>query len=134
LKCDTCGCALTATKKKGKHIYYYCTNGKGKCDEHKTYLKEEDVSKELLKMFDDVVVNEKMINMCYQANKKKLGETDEYLGQAKQSIQNSIKQAESRQNKLLDLYLDGNLIKEAYDQKEKHLITKLYNLKKTYKT
>ena len=130
LKCNTCGCVLTATKKKGKHIYYYCTNGKGKCDEHKTYLKEEDVSKELLKMFDDVVVNEKMINMCYQANKKKLGETDEYLEQAKQSIQTAITKAEERKNKLLDLLLDESITKEVYDQKEMILNNELIQFKK----
>ncbi len=133
LKCDTCGCVLTASKKKSKHTYYYCTNGKGICNEHKTYLKEEDVSKELSKMFDDVIIDEKIINMCYQANKEKLGETDEYLEQAKQSIQKSIEQAENRQNKLLDLYLDGNLAKEVYDQKEKILNNEIVQFKKDLK-
>ena len=130
LKCNTCGCALTATKKKGKHIYYYCTNGKGKCNEHKTYLTENHITQELTKMFDDVVISEKLINKCYQANKEKLGETDEYLVQAKQSIQTAIKQAENRKNKLLDLYLDGNLVKEVYDQKEKVLNNQIIQLKK----
>ena len=130
LKCATCGCVLTATKKKGKHIYYYCTNGKGICNEHKTYLKEKDVSKKLTKMFDNVIIDEKLIEMCYQANKEKLGETDEYLEQAKQSIQNSIKQAENRKNKLLDLYLDDNLLKEVYDQKETILNNEIIQFKK----
>jgi site-specific DNA recombinase len=130
LKCDTCGCVLTATKKKGKHIYYYCTNGKGKCDEHKTYLKEKDVSKEMAKMFDNVVINERLVEMCYQANKKKLGKTDEYLEQAKQSIQNSIIKAESRQGRLLNLYLDSNLTKEVYDQKNIKLNNEIIQLKK----
>ena len=130
LKCDTCGCVLTATKKKGKHTYYYCTDGKGICNEHKTYLKEEDVSKELDKMFDDLIIDKKLINKCYQANKEKKGETDEYLEQAKQSIQSSITKAEERKNKLLDLYLDGNLAKEVYDQKEKILNNEIVQFKK----
>ena len=130
LKCNTCGCVLTASKKKNKHTYYYCTNGKGICDEHKTYLKEEDVSKELSKMFDDVIIDKKLINACYQAKKEKIGETDEYLEQAKQSIQNSITKAEERKNKLLDLYLDGNLTKEVYDQKEKTLNNEVVQFKK----
>src|SRR3989339_591231 len=130
LKCDTCGCVLTATKKKGKHTYYYCTNGKGICDEHKTYLKEDDVSKELTKMFDEVVISERLINMCYQANKAKLGQTDEYLEQAKQNTQGSISKAEERKNKLLDLFLDESITKEVYNQKEKTLNNEIVRLKK----
>ncbi len=56
LRCSNCGCVLTASKKKGKHIYYYCTNGKGKCGEHKSYLKENYVSGELAKVFDKIKV------------------------------------------------------------------------------
>ena len=37
LSCENCGCALTASIKRGHH-YYYCTNGKKKCDEHKSYM------------------------------------------------------------------------------------------------
>ena len=117
LKCDTCGCVLTATKKKGKHTYYYCTNGKGKCDEHKVYSKEDDVKNELATVFDKVVVEEKLIEMCYQAKKARLGEIDGYLTQATDNLNGTLKKAQDRKNKLLDLYLDGNLTKEVYDQK-----------------
>ena len=130
LKCDTCGCALTATKKKGKHIYYYCTNGKGKCDEHKTYLTENHITQELNKMFDNLIVNEKLINKCYKASKERIGQTGEYLEQAKQSIQTSIQKAEERKNKLLDLLLDESVSKEVYDQKEKTLNNEIIRLKK----
>ena len=130
LKCDSCGCVLTATKKKGKYTYYYCTNGKGKCDEHKLYLKESDVSEELNKVFDKVVIQERLINMCYKAEKEKLGETDSYITQASQSLETSLSKAESRKSKLLDLYLDGNLSKDAYDLKLVELDNEIVKLKK----
>ena len=130
LKCDTCGCVLTATKKKGKHTYYYCTNGKGKCNEHKIYLKENDVTDELSNIFDNVIINEKLINMCYQADKVKMGETDSYLIQASQSLETTLTKATDRQNKLLDLYLDGNLTKEVYDIKIIKLDNEIVQLKK----
>ena len=31
IKCESCGCAVTAEIKKGKYIYYHCTNGRGDC-------------------------------------------------------------------------------------------------------
>ena len=44
LKCEVCGCLMTATLKKG-HQYYYCTNGKGNCEQHKKYLRSENWTK-----------------------------------------------------------------------------------------
>lgn len=44
LKCASCGCMLTGDTKKG-YIYYYCTNGKGHCEQHKKYLRSEVVDK-----------------------------------------------------------------------------------------
>ena len=29
LHCADCVCAITAEMKKGKYVYYHCTNGKG---------------------------------------------------------------------------------------------------------
>lgn len=32
MTCGSCGCSITAEMKKGKYIYYHCTQGKGDCD------------------------------------------------------------------------------------------------------
>jgi site-specific DNA recombinase len=53
LKCENCGCALTASLKKGHH-YYYCTNGKQKCDEHKNYLRENYLYEVISNIFEDL--------------------------------------------------------------------------------
>jgi len=39
MKCENCGCALTASLKKGHH-YYYCTGNREGCNEHKNYMRE----------------------------------------------------------------------------------------------
>lgn len=39
VSCGHCGCALTAEIKKGRYIYYHCTQYKGKCPEK--YVREE---------------------------------------------------------------------------------------------
>ena len=41
LTCGHCGCALTAEIKKGKYVYYHCTENKGKCPEK--WAREEEV-------------------------------------------------------------------------------------------
>jgi site-specific DNA recombinase len=39
LTCAQCGCAITAERKKGKYVYYHCTNYHGDCDN--SYVREE---------------------------------------------------------------------------------------------
>src|ERR1700682_264407 len=38
LTCAKCGCATTAERKKGKYVYYHCTDYHGGCDN--TYIRE----------------------------------------------------------------------------------------------
>jgi DNA invertase Pin-like site-specific DNA recombinase len=39
LTCAKCGCAITAERKKGKYVYYHCTDFRGGCEN--TYIREE---------------------------------------------------------------------------------------------
>jgi site-specific DNA recombinase len=39
LTCAKCGCAITAERKKGRYVYYHCTNFHGECDN--SYIREE---------------------------------------------------------------------------------------------
>jgi site-specific DNA recombinase len=39
LTCAKCGCAITAERKKGKYVYYHCTDYHGDCDN--SYIREE---------------------------------------------------------------------------------------------
>ena len=61
LKCANCGCSLTSSLKKGKHKYYYCTNGRHDCDEHKSYLREKDITEEMTKVFNEVRIDKRLI-------------------------------------------------------------------------
>jgi hypothetical protein len=45
LTCAKCGCSITAEMKKGKYVYYHCTNFRGECDN--TYIRQEVLSDRL---------------------------------------------------------------------------------------
>src|SRR5262249_37792321 len=42
LTCAQCGYAITAERKKGKYVYYHCTDHHGGCEN--TYIREERLS------------------------------------------------------------------------------------------
>jgi site-specific DNA recombinase len=121
LRCSKCGCLLTATLKKKKHIYYYCTNGKGTCDEHKVYLTEDYLAKELLTVFDKLIVDEELIELCYQTKKELSGNNSDYLEEMALNLKNRLSKIKDRRNNLLDIYLDKSLDKDSYEAKNKRL-------------
>lgn len=70
ISCSLCGCSYTATTKKG-HVYYYCTNGKGNCEQHKKYTREELADKLVAKIFEQVKFCPEDIEIAYLAAKEK---------------------------------------------------------------
>ena len=64
MRCEYCGCAITAEKQKG-HIYYRCTKKKGPCLSKK-FLREEallsQINEAIKKVYIDDPTKDKMIN------------------------------------------------------------------------
>ncbi len=49
LSCALCGCSITAEQKKGKYVYYHCTNFRGACEN--TYIRQD----RLAELLGDVI-------------------------------------------------------------------------------
>ena len=134
--CACCGCLYTASKKRGKHIYYYCTNGKNKCEEHKSYLKEDDAIKMLADVFDRLTFPEEVINLMYEASLSKLkqeSENQEYL-KSKNELSRQLRIREERQAELFNLLLDKAISKDDYEAKRKTIADELNSLDEELKT
>ncbi len=117
LRCAKCGCLLTATKKKGRLTYYYCTNGKNNCEEHKAYIKEEHLSTELNGVFNNLIFDEKVVNLVYRAKQRESGNVLSYLEEAILGLQNRLKTLEERKKVLIDGYLDKVVLEGDYKAK-----------------
>src|SRR5690606_15977086 len=53
VKCSVCECMYTAVLKKNRYKYYYCTNGKFVCDQHKSYMRDIKVKEVAQGIFDN---------------------------------------------------------------------------------
>ena len=134
--CARCGCLYTASKKRGKHIYYYCTNGKNKCEEHKSYLKEDDAIKMLADVFKRLTFPEEVINLMYEASLDKIKQTsenEEYL-KTKNELSKQLKIRADRQTELFNLLLDKAISKEDFEAKRKTIAVELNSLNEELKT
>ncbi len=122
MKCETCGCALTASLKKGHH-YYYCTGNREGCEEHKNYMRESYLYEKVSNILDGVAFSEKKIELMYEAAKEKSVSENVYGEQVLQTLQTQLNALKSKESLLLDTFLAQQISKELYDAK----ILALYN-------
>jgi site-specific DNA recombinase len=70
ITCHNCGCLYTATKKKG-FIYYYCTNGKGQCEQHKKYINQDLADGLVAKVLREINFSEEEVEVAYLAARER---------------------------------------------------------------
>lgn len=128
LRCANCGCQLTATIKKNKYTYYYCTNGKGNCGEHKAYISETDLSKKLRGVFDKLIFDDKCVDLVYRAKLEEKDQANLYIKEAIYNLKNRLKVVNERKNALLDAYLDKTISLTDYEAKRALLDSEVVGL------
>lgn len=116
LKCASCGCALTASLKKG-HQYYYCTNGKKTCTAHTKYLREETLYPIVAKILTDLAFSQRKIDLTYTATKERSDLPNSYNLEVLEKLKKDLTNVSAKESKLLDAFLDNNIAKEVYDLK-----------------
>lgn len=116
LKCANCGCVLTASKKKG-HDYYYCTNGKGKCEEHKKYLRSEKIDEYVSYIFSKLQFDEGLVELAYRAAKERQMSENIYSERNAQIIEKRLAEVLVAQGRLCDSFTAGNTPEGLYNSK-----------------
>jgi site-specific DNA recombinase len=116
LKCENCGCALTASLKKGHH-YYYCTGNREYYQEHKSYIREKYLYEKVSVILDSIAFSEQKVELMYQAAKEQLDASHGYLAQAEQNLRTTSETLSTKEQRLLDAFIGGQIDKTLYDQK-----------------
>jgi site-specific DNA recombinase len=116
LTCHVCGCMLTASKKKG-HDYYYCTNGKGACEQHKRYLRSEPLDDMVAESLNDLRLDEELIEIAYLAKKEKTGTAEQHHQSAKERLEQELAAVKQKQSRLLDAFIGSHITEETYQEK-----------------
>ncbi len=116
LKCESCGCVLTASRKRG-HDYYYCTNGKKVCDEHKIYMRENYLYEEVGDILSNLAFSPRKVEIMYKATQERLGHEVTYSEKILDTLQKELESLTVKESRLFDIYLDGDILKAMYDEK-----------------
>jgi len=116
LKCENCGCAITASLKKGHH-YYYCTGNRDNCNERKNYMREIYLYNEIAPILESIDFTERKIELMYQAAKERIKFDNGYSDQQKNTLVNRLESLKTKESLLLDTFIAQQISKELYDQK-----------------
>lgn len=130
ITCDKCGCAVTAEMKKGKYIYYHCTNGKGICDQKPFYTNENTLHVQIADKLETLKVNQRLIDIVYKAKLEALEQSGEYRNHALEAAETTLQALLSRKSRLVDTFTNGDIDEDLYQQKLQDIENNRVNLVK----
>jgi DNA invertase Pin-like site-specific DNA recombinase len=129
VRCGKCGCAMSPEIKKGKFIYYSCTNAKKDICSTKVYIPEKDLLKpvyEVLEAFSNIP--QEKIDQLVEGLKQSTDAKNVYHKNAIDSFQSEYNAIQVKIDRLMDLLIDGSITKIDYDKKLKEFKEKQYDI------
>lgn len=116
LTCKNCGCLMTPELKKGKFIYYSCTNAKGICT--RVYVPEKDLLKPIYNVLDRFgsITEEAQNELVKELRQDTEAEVAFHKAQINR-IRTDYENLKGKDNRLLEAYLDQSITKDTYDKK-----------------
>lgn len=117
MKCANCGCSVTAEIKKGRYIYYHCTNGRGNCDQKSLNTNETSLHEQIAIKLEDLRISETMIDIVYRAKLEELDQTSEFHNHSLENARKSQKSLVERKSRLVDTFTTGDIDEDLYREK-----------------
>lgn len=109
LVCGVCGCKITAGLAKKKYTYYRCTNGKDRCEQHKTYWSGKKMMTVFTNFFSNFTLDPERANKSFEIYRQQKLKENDYQTTSYQAIQNQIDSIDKKLIKLEDMYLEERI-------------------------
>jgi site-specific DNA recombinase len=116
LKCDHCGCSITAELKKNRYSYYHCTGYKGKHGEPN--VREEKLSEQFSGMLKDLFVDDDIADWILGTLETSTRDTKVNLEETRARLTSQREKLSRRSEVLYDDRLDGRITTSRFDLKE----------------
>ncbi len=130
IKCEECGRAITSEIKRNKFIYYHCTGNYGKCKNKKNYVREEIIDEQIKQGLEKVVIDDSLSDYLNKILEESYKDLNIITKEKHNYIKKEISQIKTRQDKLLGLYIDGDINKEIWNEKNKQYTEQIIELEK----
>ncbi len=116
IKCKKCGCQIVGEIKKGKYIYYHCSNSK-RMDATKPSIREEKIEKSFAEFLKQLSMPVSEFERLKTNVKEFLNQGCDYIEQKTAEIKHRIDVLNRRLSKLYDEHIDGIITDDFYFEK-----------------
>ncbi|HEX9746643.1 MAG TPA: recombinase family protein [bacterium] len=117
MTCANCGCAITAEIKKGKYVYYHCTNGRGNCKP--VFVRQESLDEQ----FEEAVRGLNFDTKLHDLIIRTLRDDNETEIELRKSVVQDLKKRKEMLHRRLDQAytdkLDGIISEDLWREKSK---------------
>ncbi len=127
LKCDVCSCNITVDTQKGIQ-YYYCTNGKYICNQHKNYMRSDYVDVLMSELFKVLQIDDELIEISAEAYKVKNATDDNYIEVTLETLNSELNLLLQKELKLSDGWSSKTVRDEVYNVQIKEITNKRLEL------
>ena len=118
LTCEICGCTITPEIKKGKYVYYSCTNGRH-MHKRRVYVPEKDLLKPVYKVLGRLHIPGDKLEWLTSELKKIQTYENSFHTKEKNRLNREYEKIEDRIGKMYDDKLDRSITADMYDRKLK---------------
>ncbi|RKX26058.1 MAG: recombinase family protein, partial [Candidatus Zixiibacteriota bacterium] len=115
VKCGLCGCAMTPEVKKGKYIYYHCTQYKGSCDN--VYIREEKLAELLADVVKQVQIGDDAVEDIKRALLESQKDKVDYHTASVESLHLRYRHVQSLLDRAYEDKLSGKISEDFWQRK-----------------
>lgn len=139
IKCSVCGCMITPEKKKGKYVYYHCTQYQGKHEA--TWYTEDKLTQQFMDVFSKIKVPEDIANGIAQTLKESHEDKKHFQQELMSGYETEHKKYQNRIDRMYEDMLDGSITNDFFEEKrneyrakQKTLEAKMSNMREADET
>lgn len=115
IRCAVCGCMMTPEIKKGKYIYYHCTQYHRK--HNAKWVREEELTKQFAGLFKSIQIPKEILEDILGTLKSSHEGKKQHCEETRIGFQAEYDKYQNRIEKMYDDLLDGSITKSLYDKK-----------------
>ena len=122
LRCGTCGCLITAERKKGQYTYYRCTRSRGNC--HEKPIREEDLGL-LGEPLKRLRVSPDRIEWIKESLRQSFADEISYRESERRRLRSQREEMECKIDQLYEDKLNGSIAEDFWTRKYKEFVSRL---------
>ena len=117
LTCARCGCAVTAELKKGKYVYYHCTDYHGDCDN--TYIREERLADLLGDVIRPIQISSEVAEDIASALRSSNCDTERHRTEGLRQLEQRRRATVGKLDRGYEDFVEGHISEEFLTRKSK---------------